>query len=118
MRLRAIGLISILVLGLLAGPLPTEAQQAGKVPRIGYLTSGSAVPKHFRERLRELGYVEGQNIVIEPRFAQRKLDRLPGLVAELVSLKVDAIVRMVVAYSRFWCWERSVWQVTTKPVGR
>ncbi len=92
MRLRTIGLISILVLGLLAGPLPTEAQQAGKVPRIGYLTSGSAVPKHFRERLRELGYVEGQNIVIEPRFAQRKLDRFPGLAAELVGLKVDVIV--------------------------
>ncbi|MCZ6907790.1 MAG: ABC transporter substrate-binding protein, partial [Deltaproteobacteria bacterium] len=62
------------------------------VPRIGYLTSGSAVPKRFREGLRELGYVEGKNIVIEPRFAQRKLDRFPGLAAELVGLKVDAIV--------------------------
>ncbi len=92
MRFRNIGLISTLVLGLLTEPFSTEAQQAGKVPRIGFLTSGSTVPKHFRERLRELGYVEGQNIVIEPRFAKRKLDRFPGLVAELVGLKVDAIV--------------------------
>ncbi len=99
MKLRTIGLISTLVLGLLAGPLPTEAQQAGKVYRIGYLRnfrSGSPTVRPsqiaFRQRLRELGYVEGKNIVIEPRFAQRKLDRFPGLAAELVGLKVDAIV--------------------------
>ena len=77
---------------LLALSIPVEAQKAGKVPRIGYLTSGSSVSKPFRKSLRDLGYVEGQNIVIEPRFAKRKLDRFPGLVAELVGLKVDAIV--------------------------
>jgi len=94
MKLRTIGLIGILVLGLLAGPLPTEAQQAGKVYRIGYLKNGRIGPneKAFREGLRKLGYVEGQNIVIEWRPAKGKLDRLPELAAELVRLKVDCIV--------------------------
>ncbi len=78
MRLRTIGLISILVLGLLAGPLPVEAQQAGKVYRIGFLDailrSTTTDPRlvAFREGLRELGYVEGQNLVIEYRFAKGK----------------------------------------------
>jgi ABC-type uncharacterized transport system substrate-binding protein len=72
-----------------------SAQQAKKVPRIGYLnTSYFNAPraKAFREGLRELGYVEGKNIVIEWRYADGKLDRLPELVAELVRLKVDVIV--------------------------
>ena len=94
MRFRTIGLISTLVLGLLAGPLPAEAQQEGKVYRIGYLKNGRIGPneKAFREGLRKLGYVEGQNIVIEWRPAKGKLDRLPELAAELVRLKVDCIV--------------------------
>ncbi len=92
MRLRTIGLISTLVLGLLAGPLTAEAQQAGKVYRIGYLEMRPAAPKEFRQGLRELGYVEGKNIVIEPRFAKGKSDRFPGFAAELVRLKVDVIV--------------------------
>ena len=72
MRLRTIAVISTLVLGLLAGPLATEAQQAGKVYRIGYLGSRSALPTieiAFRQGLRELGYIEGQNVVIEYRYA-------------------------------------------------
>jgi len=90
MRLRTIGLISTLVLGLLAGPLPAEAQQAGKVYRIGYLMNGSrpgASATVFPESMRELGYIEKQNILIERRFAKGKLDRLPELAAELVALK-------------------------------
>ncbi len=104
MKLRTIGIISTLVLGLLAGPLPTEAQQAGKVYRIGYLAPRSHDPanksssalstarmKAFREGLRELGYVEGQNLVIEFRSAEGKRARLPDLAAELVRLNVDVI---------------------------
>ena len=76
---------------------PLEAQQPTKVPRIGYLAgaSPSAVAARieaFRQGLRELGYVEGKNIVIEWRYAEGKLDRLPALAAELVRLKVDVIV--------------------------
>jgi putative ABC transport system substrate-binding protein len=74
-----------------------EAQQAKKVPRIGYLSasSASAVPARveaFRKGLRELGYIEGQDIVIEYRFAEGKLDQVPHNAAELVRLKVDVIV--------------------------
>jgi putative ABC transport system substrate-binding protein len=73
-----------------------EAQQAGKVPRIGYLApnlSNGVLPTHeaFRKGLRELGYAEGKNIIIEYRWAEGKADRLPLLAAELVRLKVDAI---------------------------
>ncbi len=96
MRLRTIGLISILVLGLLAGPLPTEAQKAGKVPRIAILSIGRPGPSEtidaLRQGLRDLGYIEGQNIIIEYRFAERKYDRFPRLAAELVSLNPDVII--------------------------
>ncbi len=87
MRLRTIGLIITLAIGLLTGPLPAEAQQAGKVYRIGYLTtSGSGSPATnsmyiaLLQGLRELGYVEGQNLVIEYRSPKRKhrLKRLPN----------------------------------------
>jgi len=94
MKLRTIGLISTFALGLLAGPLPAGAHHTGKVYRIGYLKNGGIGPNEeaFREALRELGYVEGQNIVIEWRPAKGKLERLPELAAELVRLKVDCIV--------------------------
>ena len=74
-----------------------DAQQATKIPRIGYLTGTSlstnaARNEAFRQGLRELRYVEGKNIVIEWRSAEGKLDRLPALAAELVRLKVDVIV--------------------------
>ena len=83
---------------MLFAALPSaEAQQPTKVPRIGYLAAGSpsaiaARTEAFRQGLRELGYVEGKNIVIEWRYAEGKLDRLPALAAELVRLKVDVIV--------------------------
>ncbi len=101
MRLRTIGLISTLALGLLAWPLSVEAQKAGKVYRIGYLdaTSPSTNPDRveaFRQGLRELGYVEGQNIAIEYRWAAGRIDRLSALAEELVRLKVDLIVTAIV----------------------
>ena len=76
---------------------PSEAQQPTKVPRIGFLAgvSPSAISarlESFRHGLRELGYVEGKNIVVEDRYAQGKLDRLRELASELVRLKVDVIV--------------------------
>jgi putative ABC transport system substrate-binding protein len=84
---------------LLATPLAAEAQQVAKVPRIGFLSpsspSDSRAPHRFgalQQGLRELGYVEGQNISIESRWAEGKYDRLPDLAAELVRLKVDVIV--------------------------
>src|SRR5260370_32154912 len=83
--------------GVLSAPLAADAQPTGKVYRIGYLAPGSATVSQpfveaFREGLRELGLVEGQNIVIDYRFAEGRYDRLPGLAAELVRLKVDIIV--------------------------
>jgi putative ABC transport system substrate-binding protein len=77
--------------------LPSQAQQPTKVPRIGSLYAGtpstqSARIEAFRQGLRDVGYVEGKNIVIEYRWAEGKFDRLPALVAELVRLKVDIIV--------------------------
>ena len=81
---------------LLAAPLAAEAQQAAKVARIGYLSPNLAASPHlreaFRQGLRDLGYVEGRNVVIEYRDAEGKLERLPALAAELVALKVDVIV--------------------------
>src|SRR5947207_3122511 len=80
----------------LAAPLAATAQQAGKVYRIGYLSSGSATGswsvEAFREGLRELGWVEGRNIIIEYRFAETSYERLPRLAAELIGLRVDVIV--------------------------
>src|SRR5215831_12901592 len=83
-------------------PPQAEAQPAAKVPRIGYLgtdltdvsrtLSRPRLLDAFLQGLRDLGYIEGRNLVIEYRDAQRKLERLPALAAELVALKVDAIV--------------------------
>src|SRR6266436_5188399 len=73
-----------------------EAQQTKKVPRIGYLSTGfsrsSAVVEAFQQGLRDLGYIEGQNITIEYRSTEGMAERLPNLAAELVQLKVDIIV--------------------------
>jgi putative ABC transport system substrate-binding protein len=90
-------IVALLVGSTLASVHLAEAQQSSKVPQIGYLEIASASTnlgrtEAFREGLRELGYVEGQNIVIEWRFAEGKIDRLPALVAELLHLKVDIIV--------------------------
>ena len=83
--------------GLLAAPFAAHAQQPGKVARIGVLEQGglpgpNPVYEAFRQGLRDLGYVEGQNTVIEYRYAEGKAERLPDLVAELLRLKVDVIV--------------------------
>src|SRR6266704_5704986 len=87
--------ISTMAGGLLAAPLAAEAQEAGKVARIGVLNSASPPApfvESFKQGLRELGYVEGQNISIEYRWAEGRDERLPGLAADLVRLKVDVIV--------------------------
>ena len=90
-------IICLLTTALLSIVPFAQAQQPKKVPRIGFLTgqslsSISARTEAFRQGLRELGYVEGKNILIEWRYAEGKLDRLPELAAELVRLKVDIIV--------------------------
>jgi putative ABC transport system substrate-binding protein len=75
--------------------LSAEAQQPKKTPRIGYLSMFTVAPNRiepFKQGLRELGYIEGQNILIELRAAEGKLDRVPDLVAELVRLNPDVIV--------------------------
>src|SRR5215468_4214493 len=97
MIFRGVALIAVLVLSLLAAPLAAEAQQAGKVARIGYLLGAtreqtSDLVKAFEDGLRDLGYVPGRNVVMESRFADGKLERLPQLAQDLVGLKVDVIV--------------------------
>ena len=89
--------LTTLGLGLLAAPLAAGAQQPGKAYRIGFLsgfsaTGGPRLLEALRQGLRELGWVEGQNIVIEYRYAEGRSDQLSGLAAELVRLKVDVIV--------------------------
>src|SRR5713226_7540094 len=94
--------IPVLILALISF---SEAQQPKKVPRIGFLGATScsgSVPtgEAFRQGLRELGYVEGQNIAIECRSIEGKFDRVPDLVADLVGLKVDIIVTSSSASAR------------------
>src|SRR6202171_174967 len=87
--------MAMLTGALLAAPLAAEAQGAKKVPVIGYLIERSgptAFDEAFRLGLRELGYSEGRNVVVESRWADGKTERLPALAAELVRLKVDVIV--------------------------
>jgi putative ABC transport system substrate-binding protein len=94
MTRRVIGFLVTLALGLLVAPLAAKAQPPGKVYRIGYIAPGtgpSVLTETFRQGLRDLGYVEGQNLVIEYRWAARG-DRLPQLMGELVGLKPDLIV--------------------------
>jgi putative ABC transport system substrate-binding protein len=79
--------------GFLAAPLAAGAQQAAKVPRIGYLWAGNlALREAFLQGLRDLGYVEGRNVAVEYRDHEGKYDRLAALAADLVALKVDVIV--------------------------
>ena len=90
-------LVIALGAGALAAPLASFAQQQGKVWRVAYLSSESAsshrlVVEALQAGLRDLGYEEGKNLVLEFRWAEGKLDRLPELAAELVRLKVDVIV--------------------------
>src|SRR5436309_8443921 len=85
-------------LSILATPLATGAQQAGKVYRIGYMSipsrqsAGDLIDQAFLPALRERGLVDGKNLVIEWRWAEGKPERLPGFAAELVALGVDLIV--------------------------
>ena len=90
-----LGLVIALTLFPLCLPWAAQAQQMGKVPRIGiFQTAESYAPiwKAFRQGLRDLGYVEGQNLVIEFRSAEGHVERLPALVAELVQRNVDVLV--------------------------
>ncbi len=86
-----------LIVAFLGAGAISEAQQPTKIPRIGYV-SGSGDPNNpgrelesFQQGLRDLGYIAGKNILVEYRYAEGNLDRLPGLVAELVQLKVDVL---------------------------
>ncbi len=94
--MRLIGLAVVFVLNLTLAPLVVEAQPTAKIARIGYLAIDQAASPHLREaflqELRDLGYVEGRNLVIEYRSAEGKSEQLPALAAELVALKVDVIV--------------------------
>jgi putative ABC transport system substrate-binding protein len=92
----ALVLIVTLTLSIGATPLVTDAQPATKVYRIGRLSGWSPSPdpnvEVFRQHLRDLGYVEGHNLVLELRYAEGRAERLPDLAAELVQLKVDVIM--------------------------
>ena len=95
--MKAIALIMTLVLGLLVAPLAAEAQQAGKVPTIGFLTHNAAPQttqafEAFAQGLRELGYIEGQTMTIERRYAEGRFDRVPALVADLAARHIDVFV--------------------------
>ena len=90
-------LLVVLALGIPCSLLAAEAQQANKIPRIGFLGNSTATLEAnlvgpFRYGLRDLGYVEGQNILIEYRWAEGKYERFPALIAELIASKVDVIV--------------------------
>src|SRR5215813_4691030 len=91
------GLFSIIALASAFGGVEARAQQAKKIPRIGYLSpsdsaTDSTLSEAIRRALLELGYIDGQNIAIEYRHAEGKVDRFSELAAELVRLKVDVIV--------------------------
>jgi putative ABC transport system substrate-binding protein len=96
MTRRTFGLLSILALSLLAAPLTATAQPQSTTPRVGILTPAAEASapslEAFRQGLRDLGYVEGQTIVLEYRFAAGQNERLPALAAELVQLPVDLLV--------------------------
>jgi hypothetical protein len=85
--------VALLFLGLLAGPLAVQAQPAGTRPRIGFLATAPSDSDldETRQALRELGWVDGQNITIEVRWTGGRIERIRHLVAELVGLKVDVI---------------------------
>ena len=91
------GLVVVAALLLLAAPPAADAQPAANVPRIGILGLNSAENSQptinaFRQGLRERGWIDGQNIVVDVRYADGRVDRLPALVVELLRLKVDIIV--------------------------
>ena len=86
--------ITVVVLVMGAVLAPCQTQQPTKVPRVGFLApQGRSLPllDAFRQGLADLGYVEGRNVVIEPRFAEGQYERFPELIGELVGLKVDVL---------------------------
>ena len=97
MWLKTVGLVVTLALVLLTAPLTVNAQSATKVHRLGWLSSGSPLYgsdlhiEAFQQGLHDLGYIEGQNLTIEYRYAEGNVERLPDLAAELVRLHVDII---------------------------
>src|SRR5262245_31904110 len=103
MRRRIVGIILVFALGCLMALRTAEAQQLGKVHRLGFLVPGSAAsdaafsPEALRQGLRELGYVEGRNLTLEVRWAEGRQERLADLAAELVRLPVDLIVTSTAA---------------------
>jgi putative ABC transport system substrate-binding protein len=101
--MRVIGFAIILAVGLSLAPLVVEAQHAGTVYRIGYLSPRPGIETQeetLRQALRALGYVEGQNLVIEWRFAKGNIETFPSLAAEIVRLKVDCILANGVGATR------------------
>jgi ABC-type uncharacterized transport system substrate-binding protein len=98
MRYKTAGLVMTFVLAILLAPFAAEAQQPGNVSRIGLLAGNSQTLREqrnneaFQQRLRELGYVEGKNIILEYRYTEGNVALLPALAAELVRLNVDIIV--------------------------
>jgi putative ABC transport system substrate-binding protein len=118
------GLVA-LVLALTMCGVVAEAQQPAGIPRIGILITNSASNisarlEALRQRLRELGYVEGKNILLEYRYAEGKLERLPALAAELVGLKVDVIVTVssaVLAAKKASATIPIVFAIASDPVG-
>jgi putative ABC transport system substrate-binding protein len=103
MRFARPAALAVFALALLVAPLMTGAQQPGKVARIGFLWDTPAVWPHaldaFRQGLRDLGWVEGRNLIVEYRWAEGRFDRLPALAEELVRLKVDVIVAPTSIYT-------------------
>src|SRR5437870_3944494 len=102
----AIGCIVTLILSLLTVPPAADAQQPAKIPRVGWLSDGigagarSHLHEAFLHGLRDLGYVEAENLIMERRDAEGQLERLPELAAQLVGLKVDVIVTWSVPGTR------------------
>ena len=96
MSLRTASFIILLALGLLLTPPAADAQQAGKVARVGMLSAAqprtASFLQAFEHRLKDLGYVEGQNLIIEFRTGEGKAERYPALAAELVQRHVDVLV--------------------------
>lgn len=95
--MRAARFIITVCLGMLVAALPAHAQHKARAPRVGFLGNTTAALEAnlvgpFREGLRDLGYVEGRDVVIEYRWAEGQYDRLPALIGELLALKVDVIV--------------------------
>ena len=112
---RAVGFVVTLILSMLAAPLAAVTQPTGKVAKIGFLMHGSATAmarqfEAFTQGLRELGYIEGQNLAIEQRYAGDRLERLPALAAELATLHVEVFV---VSVNRV---AEAVQQTTTIPI--